>query len=250
MLNAQLNEQDKQNISAQVDFDIRRQGGAAVEATFSRIGEVFSRNVIRSQESENVTDSKVRLKVSLLNVARIPPRETYTLAVEVHNVDQAAATLSALVRESQGLTVESHIARRADGSVVAKQVIHVPLAAVQSLLTKCEGTGTVRVEEAARNPQVPATALAVARLDVTLSNEKLLVPSDNGLWPQMRQGLVEQPAGDFLESFLGDLRPAGHPAVGTPSLRCLSAGPALPQETRLRDQGRLTKCPLSSILPG
>lgn len=189
VLNAQLNEQDKQNITAQVDFDIRRDGEAAVETTLAKIGDVYSRNVIRAQEGENVTANKVRLKVTLLNVARIPPRETYTLAVEVGNVDQTAAALSALVRESQGRTAESHVARRADGSVVAKQVFDVPLAAAQHLLTKFKGTGTVRVEETARNPQVPETTLAVARLDLTLSNEKLLVPSDNGLWPQVRKGL-------------------------------------------------------------
>jgi hypothetical protein len=189
VLNAQLNEQDKQNITAQVDLDVRREEGAAIETTFSKIGDVYSRNVMRAQASENVTDSKVRLKVNLLNAAQIPPRETYTLAVEVADVDHTAATLSALVHEKLGRTVESHVARRADGSVIAKQVFDVPLTAVQGLLAQFKGTGTIRVEEAVRNPQVPDTALAIARLDVTLSNEKLLVPSDDGLWPQVRKGL-------------------------------------------------------------
>jgi hypothetical protein len=189
VLNAQLNEQDKQNITAQVNFDVRREEEAAVEAAFAKIGDVYSRNVVRGQVSENVTASRVRLKVALLNVARIPPRSTYTLAVEVGNVDQTAAALSALVHESQGRTVEAHVARRPDGSIVAKQAFDVPVAAAQGLLAKFKDTGLVRVEEATQNPQVPDTALAVARLDVTLSNEKVLVPSDNGFLPQVRKGL-------------------------------------------------------------
>src|SRR5262249_53521256 len=90
---------------------------------------------------------------------------------------------------SQGRIVDSHIAHRSNGTIVAKQVFDVPLAAAPGLLEKFKGTGTVRVEEAARNPQVPETALATARLDVTVSNDKLVVPSDAGLWPQVRKGL-------------------------------------------------------------
>jgi hypothetical protein len=189
MLNAQLNEQDKQNITAQLDFDVRRTEEAAIEATLSKIGDPYARTVVRAQDTENVTDSKVRLKIALINVARIPPRATYTLGVEVADVDNTAASLSALVHESQGRTVDSHIAHRSNGSIVAKQVFDVPLAAAQGLLEKFKRTGTVRIEEASRNPQVPETALSAARLDVTLSNETLIVPSDDGLWPQVRRGL-------------------------------------------------------------
>ena len=49
--------------------------------------------------------------------------------------------------------------------------------------------GTVRVLESARNPQVPDSPLALARLDVTLSTPDLIVSSDDGLWPQIRSGL-------------------------------------------------------------
>jgi hypothetical protein len=189
MLNAQLNEQDKQNITAQLDLDIRRTEEAAIEATLSKIGGPYARTVVRAQETENVTDSKVRLKIALINVSRIPPRATYTLGVEVGDVDNTAAALAALVHESQGRTVDSHIAHRSNGSIVAKQVFDVPLAAAQGLLEKFKRTGTVRIEEASRNPQVPETALSAARLDVTLSNETLIVPSDDGLWPQVRRGL-------------------------------------------------------------
>lgn len=189
MLNAQLNEQDKQNITAQLEFEVRRSEEAVIEAALSRVGDAYARTVVRTQDTENVTDSKVRLKITLVNVAQIPPRATYTLAIEVGNVDGTAAACSALVHESQGRIVDAHIAHRSNGSIVAKQIFDVPLTAAPGLLEKFKGMGTVRVEEAARNPQVSESALATARLDVTLSNDKLIVPSDDGLWPQVRKGL-------------------------------------------------------------
>src|SRR5207245_9369968 len=49
--------------------------------------------------------------------------------------------------------------------------------------------GTVRVENASINQRVPETAFTVARLDVTLSNTELIIPSDEGLWTRLRTGL-------------------------------------------------------------
>jgi hypothetical protein len=189
MLNAQLNEQDKQNITAQLDFDVRRTDEATIDAVLAKIGDITSRNVTRAQDSENMLDSKVRLQVALINVSKIPPRETYVLGLEVANVDQTAATFSAMVNESQGRTVESHVARERSGRVTAKLVFDVPLASAAGLVEKFKGAGIVRVQQSTRNPQVAEGPTAIARLDVTVSNTELIVPSDDGLWPQIRRGL-------------------------------------------------------------
>jgi hypothetical protein len=189
MINAQLNEQDNQNITGQLDFEVRRADEAAIEAALSKIGAVYSRNVVRAQDNENVIDSKVRVQVSLINAANLKPRENVTLAIEVTNVENAAAAISAMVSESQGRTVEARLTHRRDGSVVAKRVFDVPLKASSMLVEKLKTFGTVRVQESSQNPQVPDVALAVARLDITLSNTDLIVPTDDGLWPQVRKGL-------------------------------------------------------------
>jgi hypothetical protein len=189
VLNSQLNEQDKQNVTAQLDFEVLRADEAAVSATMSGIGDIYSRNVVRAQDGDSVVDSKVRLQVSLINVARIPPRETTVLGIEVADVDQTVGVFSALVSEKQGRAVESHVARERTGRVTAKLVYDVPLSAAPELIDKFKGTGTLRVHQSSRNPQVPDSELASARLDVTLSNVELIVPSDDGLWPQVRRGL-------------------------------------------------------------
>jgi hypothetical protein len=186
ILNAQLNEQDKQNITAQLDFDIPRDEKPALDT----VGEVFSRNVTRSQDDENVIDSKVRVQVALIDQARIPPRETITLGVEVGDVDQATTALTTLVAQSKGRTVESHLAHERSGRVTAKVVFDVPFASASGLVEKFKASGTVRAQQSTRNPQVPDGKLAIARLDVTLSNAELIVPRDGGLLAQIRTGLA------------------------------------------------------------
>jgi glycine cleavage system regulatory protein len=190
ILNAQLNEQDKQNITAALDFDIPRDDQPALSAVLDTVGEVFSRNVTRSQDDENVIDSKVRLQVALINQAGIPPRETITLGIEVGDVDQVTTALTMLVAESKGRTVESHLAHERSGRVTAKVVFDVPLASASALVESFKASGTVRAQQSTRNPQVPDGKLAIARLDVTLSNAELIVPRDGGLWAQIRTGLA------------------------------------------------------------
>jgi glycine cleavage system regulatory protein len=190
ILNAQLNEQDKQNITAQLDFDLRRVDESVVDAALAKAGDLISRSATRAPDAENVLDSKIRLQVALINLARVPPRETVVLGVEVTNVDATAATLADLVGEANGRTVESHVTHERTGHITAKLVYDVPLAGAATLIDTIKSAGTVRVQQATRNPQVPEGPLATARLDVTLSNAELIVPNDDGLWPQIRKGLA------------------------------------------------------------
>jgi hypothetical protein len=73
--------------------------------------------------------------------------------------------------------------------VTAKLVFHVPLATAAGLIQKFKDAGVVRALQSTRNPQVPDTDLAIARLDVTLSNADLIYPRDEGIWEQIRRGL-------------------------------------------------------------
>src|SRR5262249_26167191 len=121
--------------------------------------------------------------------ATIPPRETTTLAVEVTDVDAALAVVNEAVKKAQGRTVREEVGQEKNGRVTARVQVDVPLAAAAGLAEKVKARGPVRVQRVTQNPQAPAGRLAVARLDVTLSNAELLVPSEEGLWAQVRHGL-------------------------------------------------------------
>jgi hypothetical protein len=190
VLNSQLNEQDKQNITANLDFEIRRADEAAIAKAMSDVGDTYSRTVARAQDSDTVVDSKVRYTVTLINQARIPPRETVTLGIEVNDVDKTAADLAAHVGTVNGRTVEQHVARERSGRMTAKLIYDVPLASARDLVEKFSKAGIVRVQQFTRNQQVPESDLAIARLDVTLSNSPLIVPSDEGFGTELRKGLA------------------------------------------------------------
>src|SRR4029077_2764981 len=120
VLNSQLNEQDKQSITANVDFEIRRADEAAIAKAMGDVGDTYSRTVARAQDSDTVVDSKVRYTVTLINQARIPPRETVTLGIEVNDVDKTAADFAAHVATAKGRTAESQVSRLPSGRMTAK----------------------------------------------------------------------------------------------------------------------------------
>lgn len=186
---AQLNEGDRSNVSAQVDFEVKRPHEGEVAAALAAAGEVVSRQVTRAPESDSVTDTKLLYRATLLSAARLRPRETTTLAVEVEDVAAAVAVFGAQVAEVKGRAVDSQVAHESNGRTTAKVVYEVPLAAAGGLVEKFKSAGIVRVYQSARDPHVPDTRFATARLEVTVSNSDRIVGENAGVWPQVRRGL-------------------------------------------------------------
>ncbi len=189
VVGAELNEQDRQNVTAQLDFDVRRSEEGAIQQALTAAGDTVSRSVNRAPESQGVTDAKVLFKTSLVSAAHIRPRETVTLGIEVADVDAARAVFAAQVAEVHGRSINEQVAHERNGRVTGLLVYDVPFTAASSLVEKFKGSGTVRVQSTARNLQAPEGNLALARIDVTVSNADLIVPKDDGLWPQVRTGL-------------------------------------------------------------
>jgi hypothetical protein len=189
VLVANLNEQEKQNISAQFEFTIRRGEEAAIQTALAAAGEIYARKATRAADGDNVLDSLILVKVALINPSNIQPRETVTLGIEVADVDQAAAAMTAYVVQVKGRAEQARMSHEPNGRVTAKLIFDVPLVAAAGVVEKCKATGTVRAQQSTHNPQVPESALAIARLEVTLSNTDLIVPSDEGIWAQVRKGL-------------------------------------------------------------
>ena len=122
--------------------------------------------------------------------AAIAPRETTTLAMEVSDVASALTLFSAQVKEAQGRIVETQVGQERNGQVSARVIFDVPWTAAAALAEKFKTGGQVRVHQVSRDPQAPEGKLAIGRLVITLSNTPLLVPSDQGLWSQLRGGLA------------------------------------------------------------
>jgi hypothetical protein len=189
VLVSQLNETDRQNVTATLSFDLRRDQGGKVDAALAAAGEVLSRSVTRAQDVERVVDSKKRFSLTLVNVANIHPRETYTIGVEADPVDSAVALVEKLASEVHGRIIDSRHTRAAGGRDVSKITLDLPLAQARAAADRIRGLGTVRVFDATRNPQAPEGELSVGRLDITLMNPQELVDADSGPWARIKGGL-------------------------------------------------------------
>jgi hypothetical protein len=188
VLTATLNEQDRKNVSAQFDVEVRRADEAAFRAALDAAGEVLSRQVSRLPEG-GVTDAKVLYKATLVTASRLRPRQTTSLTVEVADVDGSAALFAEKVREAGGRPVDARSSRDPSGKATASLVFEVPLAAADGLVAQFKGAGTVRAHNSSRDAQAPDGRLAVARLEVALNSPEEIVAEGDGLWPQVRKGL-------------------------------------------------------------
>jgi hypothetical protein len=191
VVNADLNEQDPQNVCARLDFDVRRVEQGVVQTALTGLGDVLARHVARAPEGENRTDTKVLYRVELVPATAVEPREFVAMAVEeVADVPGAVSVLTAQVKEVQGRVVKGPLtASQQNGRVTARVVYDVPLAVAPAIVEKVKQVGKVRVSQEAPNPQAPDGKFAVARIEVTLTNAELLVPRDEGLWAQVQRGL-------------------------------------------------------------
>ncbi len=188
ILSSGLDERDRHNVTGTIEFEVRRDARKEVDDAMAAAGPVYSRNSTQAQDNENVVDSKTCLRLTLINIERIPPRETHTMSVEVGDVERRMAEVAEMAAEAGGRTADTHVSRHVSGRMEARLALDVPLAAASGVIGRIKGLGNLRSIESARNPAVPESDLAVARLDVTLSNEVIL-PSDSGPWANIRRGL-------------------------------------------------------------
>jgi hypothetical protein len=190
VLQSQLSEeQAQQAVTGTLVFDVRRENRAAVDRALAEAGDVVSRSVTRSTDTQNTMDDKVRLSLTLYDANRLPPRETTTLGIEAADIEKAKEQIESVALSFGGRVVNSTLSREKNGRVMAKVVADVPLGRAIEMVRKTRDVGRVLFRHDARNEGVPPGSLARARVDVTLENEELIVESGQGLWSRIREGL-------------------------------------------------------------
>jgi glycine cleavage system regulatory protein len=195
VLGSQLNDSDRQNVTARMDLEIRRDALPALDKALAAAGDTISRSVERAASSDNTIDTKVRYQISLTSAEHLAPRETTTLAVELADVETAMGDIQSAAQDAGGRTIDSNLSKQRDGRTVGKIVVDVPLAKSQEIVSKARGEGAVRVVESSKNAQVPAGKLARARVDITFGTADTLVEPGRGLWATIRSGLATSVTG-------------------------------------------------------
>ncbi|HEX8915604.1 MAG TPA: DUF4349 domain-containing protein, partial [Humisphaera sp.] len=106
---SQLNEQDPNNLQGTLEFDVPRDKWGPIDAALKEAGLTVSRNVTRSNDPENTVDSKIRLRVELLDEVRLTPREQVTAIVATATAQEAFYALTDAAKAAGARAVSSNL---------------------------------------------------------------------------------------------------------------------------------------------
>lgn len=192
---SQMNQTDPQNVSATLTVELKRDQQAEFEKTLNAQGQLINRNVIRSTDNENTLDSKLRWQIALMDADRIPPRQSTGVTIEMSDVEQGLAQVTAAVEAASGRVADSGVSKDASGNSTARARIEVPLAKAGAVIDAIRSQGKVREIQTSKNMQSPDGPLARATIDLTLTSGEQIVGADNGLWATIRNGLATSVSG-------------------------------------------------------
>jgi hypothetical protein len=119
VVNANLDEKDRQNINAQIDFDVSRAGQADVQAALALAGETLSRQVNRVPDGDNVTDSKVLYRLVLIDADSIQPRESITTKIAAVDVRAAYEKLRETLAKAKSRVINAKLDEQDRRNIVA-----------------------------------------------------------------------------------------------------------------------------------
>lgn len=191
IVSSQLNQQDRENVTGVLEFEVSRDAAAAIDAALKKAGDVIARNVSRSQDTQNTVDSKVQFHVDLLDALALAPRQKTTLAVEVSDVSRATRDLIAAATGAGGRSAgstESSLDR--DGNLLTRIVVEVPLAKAGSIVDQVAAMGTVRVNQTNTDEHASEGRLARAQIEVTFGNSAAVVGGQENVWDAIKHGLA------------------------------------------------------------
>ncbi len=100
---SRLNEQDKLNITAVLDFSVPTTEKAGIDKLLSEIGTTLSRNNVQAPMTELTTERKFGYSIVIRDIAAIPPRETFHVQIAAIDVPAAFRELQEAVAAARGL---------------------------------------------------------------------------------------------------------------------------------------------------
>jgi hypothetical protein len=109
ILQSQLSEQEKNNVGGILDFEISRTKELDVRQALGAAGDLVSRAVNRSSDTDQTVDSKIRLQVRMISFDRLVPRESQSIEVASRDVAGAYRSLASAVNEVNGRVIRSEL---------------------------------------------------------------------------------------------------------------------------------------------
>lgn len=195
VISTQLIEQDAQNVSAYMDFEMRSTDRAAIDRAMSDAGlDIVSRTVARVTDT-NATDQKTRYQVTFINAAQLPVKRTTTQAIEVADVEKALLQVRSAAQGIAAREVDYALAEDASGKTVGRLIIEVPAGQADKVLAVVNSiSGDRKVNQVNENRQVADTRYARERIEVSFTNRAGIVPADQGFSATVRNAVASSAA--------------------------------------------------------
>jgi hypothetical protein len=181
VLDSELNEQDPQNVSARIIFDVPQSAEPAANELLNKNTAVLSRQVKRVPEGK-IAVEKLRVELTLVSADRQPPRQLTREGSD----DLVAAAVSAGGRQAENPSVSQDSA----GHTSATISVDVPIDKAPAILDQLEHMGNRRTRQVSLNTQVPESKLARARIEVTFSDSAAGLGGQESVADYFRNGLL------------------------------------------------------------
>jgi glycine cleavage system regulatory protein len=182
VLTSQLAQQDPASVTGTLDFEVRRDDWPAIDAALREAGQVVSRSVSRSSDTENTVDSKIRLQVTLVDEAALAPRESLTMQLAVPDVPDRYAKLLEALGAAQARVLQSQLneqdTRTNVTATLAFDVRRESRAAVDKALADA---GDVVSRSVARSTDVQNTLDDKVRFTLTMIDADRLAPRETAV---------------------------------------------------------------------
>jgi hypothetical protein len=178
VLVAQLNEQDPQHVTAQIDVEVRRANEAAFRTALDTVGEVMSRQVTRAAEANNATDSKVHFRANVLGFDGLVARDTTTVEVAVPDVRTAYQALREAAGKAAGRVLVAQLNEQDPRHVTAQIEVELRRADETAFRTALDTVGEIVSRQMTRAAEANNATDSKVKYQVGISGVNRLKPRE------------------------------------------------------------------------
>lgn len=189
VLTSNVTQGDRDNQSATLQIELPRGALGDWQKALGQAGDILTRSAVRSSDTQNTLDSKLRIDLSVFAVNRLPPRQVTTATLAVESAEHAQASFIALAEQLGGRVIDQSVDRDPNGRGSARLTLDLPRDKSAEAIKELRDAGDVLAMNTSVNAQAPDGQLSRTQIKLTLTEGEALVGRDAGLWASIRDGL-------------------------------------------------------------
>jgi hypothetical protein len=189
IVQSSVTEGDRDHVTAVLTLDVPRTLLSDWEKSLASTGDILTRSVTQSNDTQNTLDSKVRFDLRLYDADHIEPRQRTSATVRVDSAASTQASYMALAQKLGGKIISQDVSRDPNGRENATLSIDVPRDSASQVIGQLRSDGELQSLNTSTEQRAPDGKLARARFDLTFTEREALVGKESGFWSSIQGGL-------------------------------------------------------------